>query len=280
MQQKPRRQKTHSHSRIIANRSLGQTFLRDSSVARRIVDSLNLTPGDWVLEIGCGTGALTAYLAGKVQRFFGVELDSALHQQLRSKFSLPGAVFLNLDILTLKVAELAEDFAKREQKIKVVGNLPYYISSPILDWLGRESPCLASATIMVQAEVADRLVAEPGSKAYGVLTLMTQFHFASHRLFHVKPGAFRPAPKVHSTVVRLNPKPLTSLNLSQRERFLGFLKQSFSQRRKTLLNCLKGVVDHRSLEDCLARLGCNPDARAEALSLDQFVTLFKELQAS
>jgi len=262
---------------MIAKKSLGQHFLHDARVIHKIVASLDLDSKDRVLEIGCGTGALTAHLAERVGQFTGVELDGALFEALRSTFRGPGVCFLNQDILTLDLEGLFPELAPK-QRIKVVGNLPYYISSPIVEWLGRHSNWFESVTIMLQAEVADRLLARPGSKEYGVLTVTSHYHFLSRRLFPVKPPAFRPIPKVDSAVVRLEPKAMKPLNLVEERRFFDFVKHCFSFRRKTLCNCLKGSVDQQRLGLCLADLDKPSDVRAEALSLEDFLSLFSQLR--
>jgi 16S rRNA (adenine1518-N6/adenine1519-N6)-dimethyltransferase len=279
MQQKPRNDRTHdTPSRLIAKKSLGQNFLHDPGIIRRIADSLNLASDDWVLEIGCGRGALTRALAGRVQQFIGVELDSVLFQKLYESFAGPATLFLNQDVLRLDLTQLLRRLSPKHEKLKIVGNLPYYISSPILGWLGRQSEVIRSATIMLQAEVADRLLAMPASKTYGVLTVMTAYQFDCERLFDIRPGAFRPVPKVRSALVRLRPKPKKSLELGREEAFFDFVKRCFSKRRKTLRNCLKGAVEPESLESALLQLGHSTNARAEALSLNDLLRLFRELK--
>jgi 16S rRNA (adenine1518-N6/adenine1519-N6)-dimethyltransferase len=262
---------------MIAKKSLGQHFLHDARVIHKIVASLNLDSKDGILEIGCGTGALTAHLAGRVSQFVGVELDRTLFEALCVEFRRPGTRFLNQDILTLELEGLFPELPPR-QRIKVVGNLPYYISSPIVDWLGSQSSWFESATIMLQTEVADRLLAEPGSREYGVLTVTALYHFLSRRLFAVKAPAFRPIPKVDSAVVRLEPKAIKPLELESEPEFFNFVKRCFSARRKMLRNCLKGRFDQKRLELCLASLDKPGDVRAEALSLEDFVSLFAQLR--
>jgi 16S rRNA (adenine1518-N6/adenine1519-N6)-dimethyltransferase len=192
---------------------------------------------------------------------------------------MPGSsvLFLNQDILELELTTLMRELQLPSTKLKVVGNLPYYISSPIIEWLGKQVTMIESATIMLQAEVADRLIASPASKEFGVLTLLAGYYFTCRKLMEVHPQAFRPAPKVVSTVLRLEPKTQHTLDLDQELAFFAFIRQSFSQRRKTLWNCLKGSVDKGSLEALLGRLGHPPDCRAEALSLEDFIALFRHL---
>ncbi len=264
----------------MAKRRLGQNFLRDTAVIARIIESLDLTPQDIVVEIGCGTGSLTRGLMGKVSQFIGVELDTALCQRLKNEYSSENTLFLNQDILGLDVEALLRSLHVDSRKAKVVGNLPYYISSPIVEWLGRQTAVIHSATVMFQSEVAYRLLAAPGNKEYGVLTLLAEYHFFSKWLLDVKPGAFRPIPKVHSTLIKLIPKVERLLDARVEPAFFRFLKQSFSQRRKTLRNSLKGTVESDRLHSVLSLLGHRLDSRAEVLSLEDFVVLFKQLSDS
>ncbi|MCI0418300.1 MAG: 16S rRNA (adenine(1518)-N(6)/adenine(1519)-N(6))-dimethyltransferase RsmA [Acidobacteria bacterium] len=267
-----------SRQEIVAKKGLGQNFLNDMTMIRRIAAHLELDAEDVVLEIGCGTGALTQLLAPKTRQFIGVELDRNLFQKLEDHYSGPSVLFLNQDILKLELAELMRELQLFPAKLKVVGNLPYYISSPIIEWLGQQAGRIESATIMLQAEVAQRLLASPGTKEFGVLTLITGYHFACTKLMDVRPGAFRPMPKVHSTVLRLEPKTLRLLDLDQESVFFSFIKQAFAQRRKTLWNCLRAAVDKERLEAILNQLGRPPNCRAEVLSLEDFVALFKQLR--
>jgi len=272
--------RTVNHERVVAKKRLGQNFLHDQNVIRRIVSSLDLALSDVVLEIGCGTGALTRRIASTPGHFIGVELDNRLFQKLSAQYSSPSVTFLNQDILQLDIAELVRKLPHPSGTLKVVGNLPYYISSPIVEWLGKQSGLFESATIMLQAEVADRLLAGPGGKEFGVLTLFASYHFTIVKLMDVRPGAFRPVPKVSSTLLFLKPKSHRILGLEEESTFFALIKQSFSQRRKTLWNCLKGSADRASLEEILRRLGHAADSRAEVLSLEDFISLYQHLRPS
>jgi 16S rRNA (adenine1518-N6/adenine1519-N6)-dimethyltransferase len=265
--------------RIQANKSLGQHFLKDRRAIQRIVDSLEPKAADTILEIGCGTGALTRRIVGTTRRYLGVELDTQLFLELDRTMASPQAVFLNQDILTLNWDELGAEHLLPGGKFKVLGNLPYNLSSPIITQLARHADVLEMTVIMLQAEVADRLVALPGSKDYGVLTLLGQYYFECKFLFLVRPGAFTPQPKVISKVVRLTPRTVRPLLPSQEGPFLRFVKRSFSQRRKTLLNCLKELqdIDMEKLKEFLKDRGYPLDVRAERISLDDFIALHIEL---
>ena len=263
---------------VRAKKRLGQHFLKHPSLARKIVSGLGLEEGDTVLEIGCGTGALTGNLVGLGCRYIGVEVDAVLCSQLHRRFSGPGIEFLNRDILTLDLGELRKRHAANG--FKVVGNLPYAISSPILQHLARHAGVIDLAVVMLQAEVADRLAARPGGRDYGVLTLIVQYHFRPEPLFVVPPRAFKPKPKVDSKVVRLIPRPHRPLKPAEEGRFFGFVKQAFSQRRKTLRNCLGEVQPEAwsRLSETLRDLGYPATVRAEKISLDHFLQLFGSLQ--
>ncbi len=269
-----------SQSNPIARKSLGQNFLRSETAIRRIVDALELKPEDAVLEIGCGTGALTSHLVPATGHYVGVEVDARLFSILMDRWNSPHSTFLNQDILKLNLHQLHDMRLGFAGKWKVVGNLPYYISSPILDHLGEHSGIIDCAVIMLQAEVADRLRARAGSKEYGVLTLMVQMYFAVEELFSVPPSAFIPSPKVNSKVLRLIPHQSPLIPASDRPVFISLLKQAFSQRRKTLANCLKGSreLDTSALTEWLLRQGFPPDIRAERLALRDFISLFHEIK--
>jgi len=259
---------------VRANKRLGQHFLKHPSLARKIVAGLGVEEGDTVLEIGCGTGALTGSLVGQGCRYIGVEVDALLCSRLRQRFSGPGIEFLNRDILTLDLGDLRSRRSARG--FRVVGNLPYAISSPILQHLARHAAVIDLAVVMLQAEVADRLAAGPGGRDYGVLSLIVQYHFRPEPLFAVPPQAFKPKPKVDSRVVRLAPLPHRPLRPEEESLFFGFVKQAFSQRRKTLRNCLGEIQPEARarLAETLRELGYPATVRAEKISLTHFLQLF------
>lgn len=269
-----------SQSNPTARKSLGQNFLRSETAIRRIVEALELQPGDAVLEIGCGTGALTSRLVLEAGHYVGVEVDARLFSILQDRWRSPHATFLNQDILKLDLYQLRDERLGSAGKWKVVGNLPYYISSPILDHLGEHCGVINCAVIMLQAEVADRLRAQAGSKEYGVLTLMVQLHFVVEELFSVHPSAFFPRPKVNSKVLQLIPHQTPLISASDRPAFISLVKQAFSQRRKTLANCLKGSreLEISFLIEWLVREGFPSDIRAERLTLLNFLSLYHEVK--
>ena len=268
-----------NYEHLVAKKRLGQNFLNDLNVVRRIVSSLELAATDTVLEIGCGTGALTRHIVSKVRQFVGVELDKGLFHWLADQHGSPSTLFLNQDILQLDLSELMHKLHQPRARLKVVGNLPYYISSPIIEWLGKQSGMIESATIMLQAEVADRLMASPGTKEFGVLSLVVAYYFTVTKVTDVRRTAFRPVPKVSSSLIRLKPKTKQRLDAKGESALFALIKQSFSQRRKTLWNCLKGSVDKRELEVILSRLGYPSNIRAETLSLEDFINLSHYLES-
>ncbi|MCS7176196.1 MAG: 16S rRNA (adenine(1518)-N(6)/adenine(1519)-N(6))-dimethyltransferase RsmA [Candidatus Kapabacteria bacterium] len=264
----------------------GQHFLRDQRYARQIVQLLRATPGDTVLEIGPGTGALTQHLLELPVRLIAVELDDRCVDFLRRRFpptTFPQAEFIQGDILKYDLAETARQALELSgRKLLVIGNLPYNISSPVLFQLFALAPLLARAVVMLQREVARRLVAVPRTKEYGILSVACWVVAKAQLCFHVSPAAFIPPPKVVSSVVTLEFRaaPLTG---PAYEAFLNFLHAAFGQRRKQLKNALSEYVASRSsrlsVEELLHRAGISPSSRAEELSPEQLVHLYSTIAA-
>jgi len=241
-------------------RALGQHFLRDPSIARAIVDLVAPTERDLVVEIGPGDGALTGIRAGRVSRVIALEIDRALAASLRAR--LPGVEVLEADARGWSYAGLT---APAGGRVLILGNLPYSVGKPILMSLIGARRAIQEMALMLQREVAERIAAPPGGKTYGSLSIFTQLHCDVRLAFRVPPGAFRPPPKVDSSVVLLEPRtePLTA----HRDAFLTFAGRAFHQKRKTLRNNL--VADYPAIE-------AQPEARlrAEQLSLDQLLSVF------
>ncbi|MCB1914705.1 MAG: 16S rRNA (adenine(1518)-N(6)/adenine(1519)-N(6))-dimethyltransferase RsmA [Rhodocyclaceae bacterium] len=251
-----------------ARKRFGQNFLTDPNTICRIVDAIRPRPGDTVVEIGPGLGALTTPLLAALPHLHVVEIDRDLISRLRDRHSP--------EHLTIHEGDaLAFDFARLGERLKVVGNLPYNISTPLLFHLADFAERVEEMTFMLQKEVVMRMVAEPGSGDYGRLSVMLQYRFAMLRLFDVPPGAFRPAPKVTSSIVRMVPKPAESLGASDPDLLGEVVAAAFGQRRKTLRNTLKAFVDAEGLEG----LGIDPGLRAERLALDQFVAIANRVVA-
>ena len=261
---------------------LGQNFLTDPTAARRIVEALGDISSSLVVEIGAGRGALTKLLAERAGYLIATELDEMLAAKLRVAY----AATQNVEVVQanfLKVS-LSEMLHNREKplsatRVRVVGNIPYYITSDILLRLFDQHEFIETAVLMVQKEVADRLSAQPGSRDYGLLTVTAQLFTDVERLFTLPPSAFSPPPQVHSTVLRLkmNPK---ALHLSiDAQAFLSFCKLAFAEKRKTLFNNLRKRYEEASVRQAIESGGIRDDARAEMLSLEQLGRVYGLLRA-
>jgi 16S rRNA (adenine1518-N6/adenine1519-N6)-dimethyltransferase len=266
---------------------LGQHFLVSDEAATRIVDGLGDLTESTVLEIGPGRGILTSLLAKRARRLIAVELDRVLAAQLRLKFSMARNVeIIEADILAIDFDSLfgpkpglgRPGIEIRPQPAKVVGNLPYYITSDILLRLFDYSKYFHSIVIMVQREVADRLAAQPGSRDYGMLSATTQLYARAETLFTLPPGAFSPPPKVYSTVVRLTIDPQQEKLGVAGDGFIDFLRLSFGQKRKTLWNNLKSKYDNAEIKRALSEASVKPAARAETLSVEQSAAIYRALR--
>jgi 16S rRNA (adenine1518-N6/adenine1519-N6)-dimethyltransferase len=276
---------------------LGQHFLASDSFAVQIVDALGDVSQNTVLEIGPGRGVLTSLLAKRVRRLIAVELDRVLAAQLRLRFGMfPNVEVIEADILSIDFDSLfgpkpglrRPGIQLKPEPVKVIGNLPFYITSGILLRLFDYAKYFETIVIMVQREVADRIVAEPGSRDYGLLSATVQLYARVEKLFTLPPGAFAPPPKVHSTALRLTMAPRQKeLGLDGDGRmgdsqlktgFIDFLKLSFGQKRKTLWNNLKSNYPEPHLRAALAQAGVKPAARAETLSLEESAALFRALR--
>jgi 16S rRNA (adenine1518-N6/adenine1519-N6)-dimethyltransferase len=265
---------------------LGQHFLTSDSVASRIIDAVGDVSQQTVLEIGPGRGILTTPLVRRARRVIAIELDRVLAAQLRMQFALyPNIEIIEADILAIDVPALFRPkpglsrpgLTTTPDPVRVVGNLPYYITSEILLRLFAARQHFDSMLIMVQKEVAERLAAEPGSRDYGLLSATSQLYARVNKLFDVPPGAFSPPPKVHSSVVRLTLDPqLERLQVSEAG-FIDFLKLSFGQKRKTLWNNLRTKYPEPALKAALNEADVKPAVRAEALPLEKSAAIYRAL---
>jgi 16S rRNA (adenine1518-N6/adenine1519-N6)-dimethyltransferase len=272
---------------------LGQHFLASDSFASQIVDALGDVSQNTVLEIGPGRGMLTSLLAKRTRRLIAVELDRVLAAQLRLRFAMfPNVEVIEADILSIDFDSLfgpkpglsRPGIEFKPTPAKVIGNLPYYITSDILLRLFDYSKYFETLVILVQREVADRIAAKPGSSDYGLLSATAQLHARVEKLFTLPPGAFAPPPKVHSAALRLTIAPRDQeLGLNSngfKTGFIDFLKLSFGQKRKTLWNNLKSTYDDKRLRAAMAEAGVKPAARAETLSLEESAALYRALVES
>ena len=255
-----------THHGHVARRRFGQNFLADPHYIGRIIAAIAPRPGDNVVEIGPGLAALTGALIEGAGRIHAIEIDRDLAARLAADFPP--------EQLQLHVADaLSFDFASLGAKLRVVGNLPYNISSPMLFHLAQFASSLADAHVMLQKEVVARMVAAPGTPDYGRLSVMLQVTFGTSRLFVVPPGAFRPAPKVDSAVVRLVPLGPAAPAIADPALFARVVSSAFGQRRKTLRNALSTIAD----ETALRAAGIDPGARGETLAVADFVRLANDL---
>ena len=256
---------------------IGQNFLCDPQAAERIVSALGPLAGRAVVEIGPGRGALTEVLAGRASHVLAVELDAALAAQLGSRFPPGSVTVVAEDVLRFDFSAAA---AKAGERLLVIGNLPYYITSPILLKLARSHAALDRAVLMVQREVADRLAAAPGSRDYGLLSVTVQCYGPVEPLFTLPPSAFSPPPQVHSTVFRWQFAPrFAALGIEERA-FLAFARQAFAQKRKTLANNLRAAgFEAAAAAGAFSHTGVDPRSRAESLSIETLASLWRDLQA-
>jgi 16S rRNA (adenine1518-N6/adenine1519-N6)-dimethyltransferase len=266
---------------------LGQHFLASEDVAARTVDALGDVSESTVLEIGPGRGILTSLLARRTPRLIAVELDRVLAAQLRLTFGMARNVeILEADVLAIDFDSLfgpkpglgRPGMEFKPQPVRVVGNLPYYITSDILLRLFEFSKYFESIVIMVQREVADRIAAAPGGSEYGILSATAQLYARVEKLFIVPPGAFSPPPKVHSAVLRLTIDPQQEKLGVAGDGFIDFLRLSFGQKRKTLWNNLRGKYDEKGLKRALAEANVKPTARAETLDLAESAAVYRALR--
>ncbi len=262
----------------MSSRRLGQHFLADPGWRQRIFRALPLRADDVWVEIGAGHGEMTRQLARGVKRVVAIELDPPLVSDLERLATETG----NLTVVAGNILETDVAAVAGAPRLHVYGNLPYYITSPILHQLFRQAHQIETIHIVIQLEVAARLAARPGRRDYGYLSVLTQFYSQPEILFRIPPGAFRPPPKVASALVRLKIHPQTSqphFGISDADAFLQFVQRCFAQKRKTLLNNLKAAGAGSGAPELLRRSRIRTGARAEELSLEQFAGLFRNLPA-
>jgi 16S rRNA (adenine1518-N6/adenine1519-N6)-dimethyltransferase len=259
---------------------LGQNFLVDPAACEAIADALGDVAGSTVVEIGPGRGAITEILSRRAGRLAAIELDRELALRLRAQFAGQSSVEVvggdaGADVLTVDLGALR----RGEERLAVVGNLPYYITSDILLRLFQFHAAISRAVVMVQREVADRVAATPGTRDYGLLSATAQLYARVERVLTLPPSAFLPPPKVHSTVLRLTMRPRFAELEVEPEEFIGFLKQGFAQKRKTLAKNLRAAgFDGARVAGALEAAGIPSMARAEELALEPMAALWKRLK--
>lgn len=244
----------------------GQNFLHDKSIIQRIVNAISPQPGDNVVEIGPGQGALTVPILRLIHEMDAIELDRDLIPALTQRCADKGLLHIHqADALTFDFSSLR----KNQLPLRVIGNLPYNISTPLIFHLLSFTGLIRDMHFMLQKEVVDRLAAEPGSEAYGRLSVMAQYHCKISALFDVPPSAFYPPPQVNSSIVRLIPHAFTPYLANDYSHFSNIVKEAFSHRRKTLRNSLKHMVS----DDHWKTLSINPQQRAEELGVEAYVMI-------
>ncbi len=253
-------------------KSLGQHFLHDPHVITRIIEAIGPRPEDHFVEIGPGRGALTAPLLALVRRLDVIEIDRGLADELERGLGSRGLVVHRADALRFDFHQLHT----APSGLRLAGNLPYNISTPLLFHLLEQQTLFSDLHVMLQREVVERMTAAPGSRAYGRLTVTLAARCHVHRLFVVRPGAFTPPPKVDSAVARLVPDPALSARVSDPEAFERVVARAFSMRRKRLGNALKGLLTPAEISAC----GLDPALRPEAIAPEGYIALAARLAAN
>ncbi|MBU5459970.1 16S rRNA (adenine(1518)-N(6)/adenine(1519)-N(6))-dimethyltransferase RsmA [Anaerostipes sp. MSJ-23] len=258
-------------------KKFGQNFLIDGRVLDKIIEAANVTKDDFVLEIGPGIGTMTQYLAENAREVMAVEIDKNLLPILADTLSAYDNVsILNEDILKVDIGKIAKE-RNNGKPIKVVANLPYYITTPIIMGLFESHVPIDSITVMVQKEVADRMQAGPGTKDYGALSLAVQYYAQPYVVANVPPNCFMPRPRVGSAVIRLTKYKESPIKVTNEKLLFQLIRASFNQRRKTLQNGIKNYsgfnFSREEVAKALEEMGVSPTIRGEALTLEQFAQL-------
>lgn len=263
-------------------KKFGQNFLIDTHVLERIIDEAGITPDDFVLEIGPGIGTMTQYLACAAREVVAVEIDKVLIPILEGDTlkAFDNVTVINEDILKVDINKLVEE-KNGGRPIKVVANLPYYITTPIIMGLFESHVPIESITIMVQKEVADRMQTGPGNKDYGALSLAVQYYADPYIVANVPPNCFMPRPKVGSAVIRLTRHAAPPVKVDNEKWMFDIIRASFNQRRKTLANGLSNSdkidLPKDVITEAIAKLGKGESVRGESLSLEEFAALSNDL---
>ena len=254
-----------------AKKRLGQNFLIDKNIQNKIIAAFELKSSDYILEIGSGRGELTKLIAPNVSKVYALEIDSWLCEVSRINLkSYSNVEIINKDILKFDITKHLLGFRNR---IKVVGNIPYYITSPIIEHLLKTPVILDMVFITVQKEFAKRMVSSSGSKEYGSFSCFVQYYTEPKILFYIKKSCFSPEPKIDSCLLRMNIKHKPILNQKQERLFFKIIRAAFNQRRKTLRNSLKDILPRKQLEIFYSKYNINPNIRPEQLDLKDFINL-------
>lgn len=257
--------------RIKPKKRLGQNFLVDKNIQRKILDACAIGSSDIVLEIGAGRGELTEGLASLAKTVVALELDSSLCRILENKFRrYKNIKIINQDILKFDIDKY---FSETKDKIKVAGNIPYYITSPIIEHLLKYKEKIDSISLTLQKEFGQRIIAHPGSKQFGAFSCFVQFYTSPKIVFTISKSCFYPAPKVDSCLLRLDIRRDGYLGVKDEARFFKLIRCAFNQRRKTLRNSLKDIVTEDKLTCFFRDSGLSINIRPEVLSLEDFAAL-------
>jgi 16S rRNA (adenine1518-N6/adenine1519-N6)-dimethyltransferase len=255
---------------IRPKQSLGQNFLIDDNIARKTVRELHLKADDIVVEIGPGQGAFTKHLVGKAKKLFAVEIDKRVMDELRNKFQSDDVEIIHRDFLDVRLSDLQDKF---KTKLRLVGNIPYHLTSPILFKAFEERNTVQDITMMIQREVARRITAKPDTKDYGILSVFAHYYGTPKSLFNVSPNCFYPKPKVTSTVIQIHLHDGLAYNVDE-TLFISVVRTAFGKRRKTLSNSLSYLPFNESVTASLLKEIDFPlDKRPEQLTVEQFVEL-------
>jgi 16S rRNA (adenine1518-N6/adenine1519-N6)-dimethyltransferase len=257
--------------RIRPKKRLGQNFLTDKNIRHKIIESCGLSASDTVLEIGAGKGEITGMIAGKAGFVYALEIDPSLSEILKTNLSgLDNVEVARDDILKF---DFKKFFAKAGEEVKVIGNIPYYITTPIIERLLEYRKNISSVFIMVQKEFALRAAAGPGSKSFGSLSCFLQYYSAPRILFPISRRCFYPAPKVDSCFLELSMRKAPAVKVKDEELFLKIIRAGFNKRRKTLRNSLETVIPQQKLDAFFEKYGIDRNTRPECLSLADFANL-------
>ena len=265
---------------ISANKDLGQNFLIDENVIENIVQAAEINKNDLVIEIGPGLGTLTSKLLEKAGKVISIELDKKMITILNDRFSLyENFLLINEDVLKVNLNKLIEEERVEKGNVKIVANLPYYITTPIIMKLLEEKLDVESITVMIQKEVADRLTEIPGGKNTGAITYCVYYYAKAQQVLLVPNTSFIPSPKVNSEVIKLNIRKEPPIKVQNEQEFFKIIKASFMQRRKTLINGLSnaGIGTKERIREILYSLGISENIRGESLTIEQFAQITNEL---
>ena len=267
---------------IVANKNLGQNFLISDEIIEQTVNAANISSEDLVIEIGPGLGTLTAKLLEKAKKVIAIELDKKMIRILKERFNLYSNLeILNEDVLKVDLKNLIkkEKITNTIKEVKIVANLPYYITTPIIMKLLEDKLEITSITVMVQKEVAERIAAKPGEKLAGAITYTVAYYAQAEKIVDVPKESFIPEPTVTSEVIKFTLKNMPPVEVKNEEKFFKLIKNSFMQRRKTFLNGVSnsGLIEKEKLREILEELNIEENIRGEKLSLEEFAKISNKM---